>query len=71
MVCPDLSTETNLIRPSETSVDYALRHKLFLFRKWLNITHSDTFIHGPFEFVSIGGQKTQDRISQYDWNVLR
>ena len=53
IVCPDLSTETHLIRPSETSVDYALCHKLLLFRKWLNMTHSDTCIHGLFEFASV------------------
>jgi hypothetical protein len=33
IICPDLSSETHLIRPSETSVDYALRHKLLPFRK--------------------------------------
>ena len=70
ILCPDLSLETHPIRPSETSVDYALRHKLLPFRKWLNITHSDTFIHGPFEFASVRGQKTCDFISQDDWNVL-
>jgi hypothetical protein len=68
--CPTLSSETHLIRPSDTSVDYALRHKLLLFRKWLHITHSDTFIHGPFEFATVQGRKTRDRISQDDWNVL-
>ncbi len=68
--CPTLSLETHLIRPSDTSVDYALRHKLLPFRKWLHITHSDTFIHGPFEFATVRGRKTRDRISQDDWNVL-
>ena len=68
---PSLSTDTHLIRPSETSDDYAQRHKLLSFRKWLNITHQDTFIHGPFEFATIQGCKTQDRISQADWDILR
>jgi hypothetical protein len=45
---PLSSTETHLIRPSDTSVDYALHHKLRPFCKWLNLTHRDTFIHGPF-----------------------
>ena len=69
-MCPNLSSETHLIRPSDTLVDYALCHKLLPFRKWLNITHSDTFIHGPFEFATVRGQKTCDRVSQDDWNVL-
>ena len=69
-MCPNLSLETHLICPSDTSVDYALRHTLLPFRKWLNITHSDTFIHGPFEFATVRGRKTRDRVSQYDWDVL-
>ena len=33
IMCPDLLSETHLIRPSETSVEYALHHKLLPFRK--------------------------------------
>jgi hypothetical protein len=68
---PLSSTETHLIKPSDTSVDYALRHKLRPFCKWLNLTHLDTFIHGPFEFAAIHGRKTLDRISQVGWDVLK
>ena len=68
--CPTLSLETHLILPSDTLVDYALFHKLLPFRKWLNITHSDTFIYGPFELATVKGQKTRDCISQDNWNVL-
>jgi len=68
---PTLSSETHLVRPSDTSDDFALRHNLLPFRKWLNITHLDTYIHGPFEFATIRGRKTRDRISQDDWDVLR
>jgi hypothetical protein len=70
-MCPNLSMDTHLIHPSETSDDYALRHKFLSFRKWLNITHLDTYIHGPFEFATIQGCKTCDRVSQDDWDVLR
>jgi hypothetical protein len=63
--------DTHLIRPSDTSDDYALRHKLHPFQKWLNITHLDTFIHGPFAFASVRGRKTCDRVSQDDWDILR
>ena len=69
-MCPNLSLETHLICPSDALVDFALCHKLLPFRKWLNITHSDTFIHGPLKFTTVRGQKTCDRISQDDWNVL-
>jgi len=67
---PTLSTDTHLIRPSDTSDAYAARHKLVPFQKWLNISHLDTFIHGPFEFASIRGRKTRDRISQEAWDIL-
>jgi hypothetical protein len=68
---PLAMTDTHLIRPSDTSVDYAQRHKLCPFQKWLNLTHLDTFIHGPFEFASVHGRKTRDRVSQADWDVLK
>jgi hypothetical protein len=68
---PSLSTETHLLRPSDTSNDYAQRQNLLSFQKWLNITHFDTYIHGPFEFATVHGRKTCDRISQDDWDVLR
>jgi hypothetical protein len=68
---PLSSMETHLIKPSDTSVDYAIHHKLRPFCKWLNLTHLDTFIHGPFEFAAIHGRKTRDRISQVDWDVLK
>jgi hypothetical protein len=44
--------------------------KLLPFRKWLNICHLDTYIHGPFDFASICGRKTRDCIAQTDWDVL-
>jgi hypothetical protein len=68
---PLSSTNTHLIQPSDTSEDYATRHKLCPFQKWLNLTHIDTFIHGPFEFATAHGCKTQDHISQANWDVLK
>jgi hypothetical protein len=37
--------ETHLIKPSDTSVDYAQRHKLRPFCKWINLTHLDRYVH--------------------------
>ncbi len=67
---PLSSTETHLIRPSDTLFNYALHHKLCPFCKWLNLTHRNTFIHGPFEFATVHGRRIHDRISQADWDVL-
>jgi hypothetical protein len=71
LLSPLSSTETHLIKPSDTSVDYAHRHRLRPFCKWLNLTHLDTFVHGPFKFATVHGRKTHDRISQVDWDVLK
>jgi hypothetical protein len=68
---PLSTTDTHLIRPSDSSEDYATRHKLLPFQKWVHLTHHDLFIHGPFEFASVKGRKTRDCISQPDWDVLK
>jgi hypothetical protein len=54
----------------DTSDSYVARHKLMPFKKWLNIRHLDTYIHGPFKFASICGCKTWDHVAQPDWDVL-
>jgi hypothetical protein len=63
---PLSSTDTHLIRLSDSSDDYTTCHKILPFQKWLNLTHQDTFIHSPFDFASINGCKTRDHISQAD-----
>jgi hypothetical protein len=68
---PLSSTDTHLNRPSDTLVHYAQRHKLCPLWKWLNLTHLNTFIHGPFEFASVNGRKTRDCVSQADLDVLK
>jgi hypothetical protein len=62
---------THLICPSDSSETYASRHKLLPFRKYINLTHSDTFIHGPFDFSTINNRKKRDRIWQSDWDILK
>jgi hypothetical protein len=68
---PLSTTDTHLICPSDTSEDYVTHHKLCPFWKWLNLTHINTFIHGLFEFATAIGHKTQDRISQANWDILK
>jgi hypothetical protein len=68
---PCSSCNTHLIRPSDTSEAYASRHKLVPFRRYINLTHRDTFIHGPFDFATVHGRKTRDRVDQADWCILR
>ncbi len=64
------SINAHLITPSDTSEDRASRQNLVPVRCWVNLTHNDTYIHGPFDFASVRGQKTRDRICLDDWNVI-
>jgi hypothetical protein len=66
-----VGSDTHLVRPSPTSSQYAVKHQLQPLQKWFNITHTDTYIHGPFDFATINGRKSRDRISHSDWQVLR
>jgi hypothetical protein len=66
---PSPSTVTHLIRPSDTSEPHASRLWLVLFHCWINLTYSDTLLHGPFEFATVHGRKTQDCISQSNWDT--
>jgi hypothetical protein len=60
----------HLITPSNTLEEHALHHNLVPIRCWVNLTHGDTFIHGPFEFAMVRACKTRDCIGQDDWNAL-
>jgi hypothetical protein len=62
--------DTHLITPSDTSEKRALYQHLVPVRCWVNLTHSDIFIHGPFNFATIRGCKTRDRFDQDAWNGL-
>ncbi len=52
---PTSSTTTHLIQPSDTSEAHAARHQLVPFCCWINLLHSGTLLHGPFEFTSVNG----------------
>ncbi len=62
--------DAHLFTPSVTSADHAARNHLVTIRCWLNLTHGDTYIHGPFNFAVVRGRKTRDCIGQDSWDVL-
>ena len=64
------ATQTHLIRPSDTSETLASRKGLLPFRQWVNLTHEDVYLHGPFDFATINGRKTRDRIAAEHWEIL-
>jgi hypothetical protein len=70
LASPHSTMDTHLMCPTDTSDSYVARHKRMPFRKWLNICHMDMYIHGSFDFASVRGCKTRDRVAQSDWDVL-
>jgi hypothetical protein len=52
--------DAHLITWSDTSKDRAKQHNLVPNQAWANLTHSDTYILGPFEFAIVRGHKTCD-----------
>jgi hypothetical protein len=70
LASPCSTMDTHLVRPMDTSDSCVARHKLMPFRKWINICHLETYIHELFDFASIHGCKTQDCVSQSDWDIL-
>jgi hypothetical protein len=63
------TTNTHLIRPSDTSEQTAAHKGLVAFCQWVNLTHDSVFLHGPFEFASIHGCKSRDCVSINDWTA--
>jgi len=68
---PSSAVEAHLIRPSDTSEAHAARRNLSPFRRWATLVNQDTYIHGPFDFASVRGRKTRDRIPLSAWDALR
>jgi hypothetical protein len=64
------TSQTHLVRPSDTSSTFASRNNLLTLRQWVNLTHEDVYLHGPFDFATVNGRKTKDRVSLADWTTL-
>ncbi len=69
-ILPRLARWTHLITPSDTSAERASHHHLVTVQSWVNLTHGNRYIHGPFDFAIVHGRKTRNRIGQNSWDVL-
>ena len=56
--------DAHLITPSYTSEERTTHRHLLPIHYWVNLTHADTFIHGPFDFSTVNGRKTWDPVGQ-------
>jgi hypothetical protein len=65
-----LSNRYHLLAPSAVSAKIAKSRNLVPYREWLNLRQDDCTIHGPFEFRTVNGRKTRDRINTVDWDIL-
>ncbi len=52
--------DAHLITLSNTSTDRVKQHHLVPNQAWANLTHSDTYIHGPFEFAVVQSRGRQE-----------
>eukprot|EP00956_Cyclotella_meneghiniana_P040943 scaffold210020_cov47-Cyclotella_meneghiniana.AAC.2 len=59
-----------LLRPDSHSAIYAKENQLHPFCQWVNLLHDKVYLHGPFDFATINGRKTKDRINSTDWTQL-
>ena len=66
----DGCVDAHLITSLDTLEERAAKHHLHPVHCWLNLIHGDTYIHGPFDFATIRGRKTWDRINQGCWDAL-
>jgi hypothetical protein len=62
--------DAHLITPLDSSEDQTLHNHLVPVCAWINLTHKDTFIYGPFDFAVVQNGKTCDRINQQALDAL-
>jgi hypothetical protein len=65
------SANTHLLCLTDSSDTYANQKKLLPLWKYVNLTHLNTFIHGPFNFATINNWKSRDRIGLTKWDILK
>ncbi len=68
---PTTSTDSHLLRLSVTAESYARRHNLLPYRSYINLTHADTYIYGPFNFATIHGRKSRNWVCQAQLDILK
>ena len=67
---PFRNRTAHLVRPSSQSESYATAEGLEPFRQWVRLIHAETYITGPFDFSSINGRKSRDRVGHKQWRIL-
>jgi hypothetical protein len=69
--CRVVSHKHHLVKPDKNELNYCKELNLLPFKEWINIHDPNIFISGPFNFATIQGRKTRDRIPYAQWDILR
>ncbi len=62
--CRTSSTESHLLWPLDSFESYAHYHNLIPYRFYINLTHANTYIYSPFNFATIHGCKSCNRVCE-------
>ena len=66
-----LSQKYFLISPTDIASKRAGYKHLVPYREYIQLKDPAVNLHGPFDFATINGYKSRDKISILDWNILR
>jgi hypothetical protein len=62
--------EYHLVRPSNNVTKYCKQKNLTAHSIWTYLSHSDIYLLGPFNFATLNGRKSIDRIDHDIWQNL-
>ena len=65
-----LHKKYHIIKPTICEEKYCVEKSLIPYETWSYIGQENIFIHSPFDFATLNGRKTKDRISEFDWKKL-
>ena len=65
-----INTTYHLVKPTVNQHSFVQQHNLVPFTQWFHLFNESTYLHGPFDFASIDGRKTKDRIDRQHWQIL-
>ena len=65
-----LHSNYDLIKPSDIEAKVAKSNHLVPYREWINMKDDKNILHGPFDFATVNGRKTRDKIDLRDWIIL-
>ena len=66
----EYTSQVKFIRPVPEASTFAEKNNLPPIRFWVQLNDPSVLIHGPFNFATVNGRETIDKISAKDWKEL-